>query len=121
VEHAVDHAGSLCRVVRLPAGATPGDEFPVVRLGWRRARPPPALPPEVALLPRRLSPPCIVGIVTFIWHRRAFDLGLFRVDFGVRSNRAIFHPTEDIHGYLAYTLFALVSIHLFAALWHQFV
>jgi hypothetical protein len=44
---------------------------------------------------------------------RAFDLRLFRVDFGVRSNRAIFHPTEDIHGYLAYTLFALVSIHLF--------
>jgi len=63
----------------------------------------------------------LVGIVTFIWHRRAFDLGLFRMDFGVRSNRAIFHPTEDIHGYLAYTLFALVSIHLFAALWHQFV
>ena len=59
--------------------------------------------------------------MTFIWHGRAFDLGLFRVDFGVRSNRAIFHPTEDIHGYLAYTLFALVSIHLFTALWHQFV
>jgi cytochrome b561 len=52
---------------------------------------------------------------------RAFDLGLFRVDFGVRSNRVIFHPTEEVHGYLAYTLFALVSMHLLTALWHQFV
>jgi len=105
----------------------------LVRLWWRRAHPPPALPPEVGLLPRRLSSAVhlllyllvfvtpLLGIVTFIWHGRAFDFGLFRVDFGVRSNRAIFHPTEDIHGYLAYTLFALVGIHLLTALWHQFV
>lgn len=105
----------------------------VVRLWWRRAHPPPALPPEVGILPRRLSSAVhlllyllvfvtpLVGIVTFIWHGRAFDFGLFRVDFGIRSNRAIFHPTEDIHGYLAYTLFALVGIHVLTALWHQFV
>jgi cytochrome b561 len=98
-----------------------------------RPHPSPALPPEVAVLPHRLSSAVhlllylrafvtpLVGIVTSIWHGRAFDLGLFRVDFGVRSNRANFHPTVDIHGYLAYTLFALVSIHLFTALWHQFV
>jgi cytochrome b561 len=42
---------------------------------------------------------------------------------GSRSTavRSTFHPTEVIHGYLAYTLFALVSMHLFTALWHQFV
>jgi len=105
----------------------------VVRLWWRRTHPPPALPPEIGVLPRRLSYAVhlllyllvfvtpLVGIVTFIWHGRAFDFGLFRVDFGVRSNRAIFHPTEDIHGYLAYTLFALIGIHVLSALWHQFV
>jgi maleylacetoacetate isomerase len=48
-----------------------------------------------------------VGVVTFIWHGRIFDFGLFRLDFGVPSNRAVFRPTEDIHGYLAYALFAL--------------
>ena len=63
----------------------------------------------------------IVGAVTFIWHGRIFDFGLFRLDPGVRSNRAIFEPTEDIHGYLAYGLFALAGIHALAALWHQFV
>jgi cytochrome b561 len=105
----------------------------VVRMGWRRAHPPPPLPPEIGVLPRRLSYAVhfllyllvfvtpLVGIVTFIWHGRAFDFGLFRVDFGVRSNRAIFHPTEDIHGYLAYTLFAVIGIHVLSALWHQFV
>ena len=105
----------------------------LVRLQWRLTHPPPALPPEIGVLPRRLSylvhlllyllvlviP--LVGIVTFVWHGRAFDFGLFRVDFGVRSNRAIFHPSEDLHGYLAYTLFALIGIHVAAALWHQFV
>jgi cytochrome b561 len=63
----------------------------------------------------------VVGIVTFIWHGRVFDFGLFQVDFGVRRNRAIFHPTEDVHGYLAYALFALAGLHILAALWHHFV
>jgi cytochrome b561 len=105
----------------------------VVRLWWRLTHPPPALPPETGVLPRRLSYTAhlllyvlvfvipLVGIVTFVWHGRAFDFGLFRVNFGVRSNRAIFHRSEDVHGYLAYTLFALIVIHVLAALWHQFV
>ena len=105
----------------------------VLRLWWRLTHPPPALPPQIGVLPRRHSHAVhlllyllvlvtpLVGIVTFIWHGRAFDFGLFRVDFGVRKNPAIFHPTEDLHGYLAYTLFALIGIHVLAALWHQFV
>jgi cytochrome b561 len=63
----------------------------------------------------------IIGIVTFIWHGRVFNFGLFQIDFGVKSNRAIFHPTEDIHGYLAYALFALAGLHALGALWHQFI
>ena len=63
----------------------------------------------------------IVGAVTFIWHGRIFDFGLFLLDPGVRSNRAIFEPTEDIHGYLAYGLFALAGMHALAALWHRFI
>jgi cytochrome b561 len=105
----------------------------VARFWWRSRHRPPELPSEAGELSRRLSYPIhlllyalifvipLVGIVTFIWHGRVFDFGLFRVDFGVRRNRAIFHPTEDIHGYLAYVLFALVGIHALAALWHHFV
>jgi cytochrome b561 len=91
------------------------------------------LPADAGKLSRRLSGPVhgllyvlmfvipILGIVTFIWHGRVFNFGLFRLNFGIRSNRAIFHPTEDVHGYLAYALFALVGIHALTALWHHFI
>jgi cytochrome b561 len=105
----------------------------IVRLWWRLSHPPPAPLPELGWLTRRVSYAVhlllyllvlvipLIGVVTFIWHGRAFDFGLFKVDFGVRANRAIFHPTEDVHGYLAYVLFALIGLHVLAALWHQFV
>lgn len=105
----------------------------VARLWWRLRHPPPAPTPEIGVLTYRLAYAVhlllyllvfvipLIGIVTFIWHGRAFDFGLFKVDFGVRSDRAIFHPTEDLHGYLAYALFGLIGLHLLAALWHQFV
>jgi cytochrome b561 len=63
----------------------------------------------------------ILGIITFVYHGRVFDFGIFAVDFAIKSNRAVFHPTEDWHGYLAYTLFALAGLHAGMALWHQFI
>jgi len=53
----------------------------------------------------------IFGIVTFIWHGRSLDLGMLQLNFGVAKNRAIFEPTEDIHGYLAYGAFGLAAVH----------
>jgi cytochrome b561 len=103
------------------------------RLWWRTTHRPPDLPPHVGEFSRRLSYPAhlllyallivipLIGIVTFIWHGRVFDFGLFRIDPGVKRNAAIFHPTEDIHGYLAYGLWALVGLHALAALWHHFI
>src|SRR5215469_13188410 len=105
----------------------------MARFSWRLTHKTPALPPDSGELSRRFSRPVhllmyllifitpILGIVTFIWHGRVFDFGLFRVDFGVPRNRAVFHPTEEIHGYLAYTLFTLIGIHVLAALWHHFI
>jgi cytochrome b561 len=104
----------------------------LARVWWRITHKHPALPPESGELSRRFAFPVhllmyvllfvipVVGIVTFIWHGRAFDFGLFRVAFGVHKNRAIFQPTEDLHGWLAYTLFALIGVHVLAALWHHF-
>ena len=103
------------------------------RIGWRLRHPPPPLPAGIGAVSRHLSGPAhfalyalmfvipIFGIITFIWHGRALDLGLLQVDFGVKKNPAVFHPTEDIHGYLAQTLFAVAAIHALAALWHQVV
>ncbi len=102
------------------------------RLLWRLRHAPPALPVDIGAMSRRLSSPVhwalyalmfiipILGVVTFIYHGRVFDFGLFDIDFGVKKNHAIFGPTEDIHGYLAYALFALAGLHALAALWHKF-
>ena len=105
----------------------------VARLGVRRASPPPPLPPAAGGLARRLAAPVhallyllllaipALGIVTFIWHGRAFDFGVVRLDPGVHADRSIFHPTEEWHGDLAYVLFALVGLHVLAGVWHQVV
>ena len=105
----------------------------ILRLTWRLSHRPPDLPPDVGEFSRRTSYPVhmllylllfvipIFGIVTFIWHGRVFDFGLFQINPHVKADRNIFHPTEDIHGYLAYALFTLIGLHLLGALWHHFV
>jgi cytochrome b561 len=104
-----------------------------MRMWYRRRHAPPALPQGIGAFSLRCSGPVhvalyallfvipILGIVTFTYHGRVFDFGLFQLDPGVKKDRAIFHPTEDIHGYLAYALFALAGLHALAALWHRFV
>ena len=105
----------------------------VARFWYRSRHAPPALPTNAGGLARRFSSPVhftlyallfitpVIGVVTFVYHGRVFDFGIFQVDFGIKKNRAIFHPTEDIHGYLAYAIFGLAGLHALAALWHQFV
>jgi len=104
----------------------------ILRFGWRIRHAPPGLPANVGVLARRFASPVhfalyallfvipIIGVITFIYHGRIFDFGLYRLDLGIKKNRAIFGPTEDIHGYLAYGLFGLAGLHAAAALWHQF-
>jgi len=103
------------------------------RVWWRTRHPPPPLMENVGPFSRRASRLVhfglyallfvtpIVGIITFVYHGRVFDFGIFKIDFGIKSNRAVFHPTEDLHGYLAYALFALAGLHALAALWHQLI
>jgi cytochrome b561 len=105
----------------------------MARFMWRRRHQPPPLMESVGTFSRRtqalvhfslyalLFVTPIVGIITFVYHGRVFDFGIFKIDFGIKTNRAIFHPTEDLHGYLAYAIFALAGIHALTALWHQFI
>jgi cytochrome b561 len=105
----------------------------LARFGYRLRHSPPTLPSDIGAFSRRFSSPVhlalyalmfvipIIGFVTFIYHGRVFNFGFFDLNFGVKKNRAIFSPTEDIHGYLAYALFALAGVHALAALWHYFI
>ena len=105
----------------------------IARLWWRSRHKPPAPIANIGPLSRHLLALVhfalyallfvipIVGIVTFVYHGRVLNFGIFQIDFGIPSNRAIFHPTEEWHGYLAYALFGLAGLHALIALWHQFV
>jgi cytochrome b561 len=104
----------------------------IARFSWRMGHSPPVLPETAGAFARRFSNPVhlalyalmfvapVLGFVTFIYHGRIFDFGIFHLDFGIPKDRAVFEPTEDIHGYLAYVLFGLAGLHAVAALWHQF-
>ena len=105
----------------------------LARLGYRLRHSPPALTAGIGTFSRRFSSPVhcvlyalmfiipILGFVTFVYHGRVFDFGVFELNFGIQKNRAIFEPTEDIHGYLAYALFAVAGLHALAALWHRYI
>jgi cytochrome b561 len=105
----------------------------LARVAYRLRHPSPALSAEVGAFSRRFSSPVhlalyallflipIVGFATFVYHGRVFHFGVFDLDVGVKKSRAIFEPTEEIHGYLAYALFALAGLHALAALWHGLV
>jgi cytochrome b561 len=104
----------------------------IARLAWRLRHNPPAPLQNLSRFARRFSSPVhlalyalllvipVLGFVTFVYHGRIFDFGLFQIDPGIKKDRAIFGPTEDIHGYLAYALFTLAGLHAAAALWHHF-
>jgi cytochrome b561 len=105
----------------------------LARFGYRLRHTPPALPANVGAFSRRLTGPVhlvlygllfivpIFGFVTFVYHGRAFDFGAFTLNFGIKKDRSMFGPTEDIHGYLAYVLFAVAGLHALAALWHRYI
>ena len=105
----------------------------IARFGYRVRHPPPALPSDIRPFSRHFSRIVhlalyglmfiipIFGFVTFVYHGRIFDFGLLVLNFGIKKNQAVFEPTEDIHGYLAYALFGLAALHTLAALYHHLI
>lgn len=105
----------------------------IARISWRMTHAAPDLPPDVGEFSRRTSHPVHVflyllmlaiptlGVIAYVWHARAFDFWLFKLDFGVPLIRGVFKPAEEIHGWLAYALFGVAGVHVLAALWHHFI
>ena len=105
----------------------------LLRIGWRLRHAPPDYPEETPAITRKLSAPVhwllyglmvvlpLVGIIAYVWHARVFDFGLFKLNFGVASNKPVYEAAEEIHEFLAFTLFGLAGLHGLAALWHHFI
>ncbi|MGO4715122.1 cytochrome b [Bradyrhizobium sp. 2TAF24] len=106
-----------------------------VRLIWRALSPPPALPEEMRRWERGLATVnhgalyLVTMLVALLgWahsgaHKPDYAdwFGLFRVPQFTSENRANAGLFEDWHIYLAYTLLALIVLHILAALYHHFV
>lgn len=79
----------------------------LLRLVWRMGHQPPPLPQGTSALTRRSSTVMhhtlyllmlvipVIGIVAYVWHGRVFDFGLFKLDFGVASSKAVYDPAEQ--------------------------
>ena len=107
--------------------------FILARTTWRLTHPAPALPPGTSMITAlsakvlhrlmyllMLAIP-LIGLISFLWHARVFDFGLFRLDPSIAANRAISRPTQTLHAWLTYALIAALALHVLAALWHHFV
>jgi len=105
----------------------------IARLAWRAGHRPPPMPAGVGEFWRRASSGAhhlmyvlmlaipAAGFVAYVWHGRVFDYGLFQLNFGVVSDKAVFEPAEEVHQLMAYGLFALVGLHVAGAVWHQYI
>ena len=105
----------------------------IARLVWRLGHTPPPLPEGTGALSRLASTPvhwilyalmlviCIPGIIAFVWHARTFNFGVMSFDFGIKSDRTMFKPAENIHSLIAYGIVALATLHGVAALFHHYV
>lgn len=107
--------------------------FVLYRLYYRIGHKPPPLPEDTSDLVRKLGAAShhlmyfflialpIVGVVAAVWHARAFDFGLLKLDFGVANTKSVYEPAEELHKYLAFTFMGLVGLHFLASLWHHFL
>lgn len=104
----------------------------LVRTAWRLTHPAPPLENvgsaarqfaklmHLAMYVLMVAIPAI-GLVSFLWHGRVFDLGVLKIVPGITPDRAIYHPTQTLHAWLTYSLMALLALHMAASLWHHFV
>ena len=103
------------------------------RVIWRLFHKPPALPSKMTPLQQKMAhfghlglyvlmalvP--IVGVALTFRRGGTIDFGLFQIASPLVADRAASKPIKEIHELVAYALFALVGVHVAAALWHQFV
>lgn len=104
-----------------------------LRVIWRLFHKPPPLPSTMTPFQQKMAhfghvglyvlmalvP--IVGVALTFRRGGTIDFGLFEIVSPLTADRAASKPIKEVHELVAYALFALVGVHLAAALWHQFV
>lgn len=104
----------------------------LLRLGWRAWRPPPALPPTVTAWERAIAPwshglllALLVALPTSGWLMssaggvKVIWFGFLELPDLVARNTALFERLRIWHHWLAWTLMAVLGLHLLAVLRHD--
>ena len=105
----------------------------IFRVIWRLFHKPPLLPAGMTPLQQRMAhlghlglyammaivP--LIGIALTFRRGGTIDFGLFQIVSPLTADRAASKPIKEVHEFVAYVLFALVGVHVAAALWHQIV
>lgn len=105
----------------------------IFRVLWRLFHKPPALPSNMTPFQQRMAhfghlglyvmmavvP--LVGIALTFRRGGTIDFGIFQIVSPFEADRAASKPIKEVHEFVAYVLFALVGVHIAAALWHQYV
>lgn len=108
----------------------------IVRLGWRLANPVPAIPDTLTRTERVLANGTHIGLYVLLfampitgWLMTSAStlgiptsyFGLFTVPHLIGQSEEVEAVLKIVHEYLAYTLAALVTLHVAGALKHHFV
>ena len=104
----------------------------IVRLGWRLYSPPPPLPDSVTAWERRLAPvghralllllvaqPVVGWLMSSAGGVTVYWLGYVKLPDLVSRDQQLFALLRVTHAVLAYTLLALVAVHLLAIVRHD--
>lgn len=104
-----------------------------LRVIWRLFNKPPPLPAGMSPFQQRMATyghvalyalmaiVPIVGVALTFRRGGTINFGLFEIVSPLTADRAASKPIKEVHEFVAYALFALVGVHVAAALWHQFV
>lgn len=105
----------------------------IVRVAWRAANPPPALPGSLGPLTRLASRAVhaalylliiaipLIGVPALLYRGRGLNFGLFAVPSPFGRTPDLFRPLTEAHEIVAYAIITLAVLHAVAALYHQFV
>lgn len=105
----------------------------IVRLAWRWWRPPPPLPSAMSAIERFAAKATHAALYLVLFampltgwlsssaaNYTVSVFGWFSLPNLLGPDHALHERLEDIHQWLAYSLFALVSLHIGAALYHHY-
>lgn len=105
----------------------------LVRLAWRFAHQPPALPQSIGPFLRHVTAVThsllyvlmiavpLIGVPTLLFRGRGLDFGLFQIASPFDRAPELFRPLTEVHELASYALIGLVIGHALAAVYHHVV